>query len=228
MPSPPGSAPGSGTTVHAVSGTALPNLSHKTTPTSSTSVHQLLTAGSGGAVNLMTHGGTSISQTTIHALQPPNAAQPSASATAVGAGGHTPTHVPHASASPAPTQVTVASVNAAPPNIPQNYSRDRERNSAATNIASTAGGMVVGGPPTSNSINDLSPQTGAQGHHNLHHISQAHQSMILAESAAAPGSAPQQPVEFNHAITYVNKIKNRFLNQPEKYKKFLEILHTYQ
>ncbi|CAH1169902.1 unnamed protein product [Phaedon cochleariae] len=37
-----------------------------------------------------------------------------------------------------------------------------------------------------------------------------------------------QPVEFNHAINYVNKIKNRFQGQPEKYKKFLEILHTYQ
>ncbi|CAG9766340.1 unnamed protein product [Ceutorhynchus assimilis] len=37
-----------------------------------------------------------------------------------------------------------------------------------------------------------------------------------------------QPVEFNHAISYVNKIKNRFQGQPEKYKRFLEILHTYQ
>ncbi|EDO41458.1 predicted protein, partial [Nematostella vectensis] len=38
----------------------------------------------------------------------------------------------------------------------------------------------------------------------------------------------QQPVEFNHAINYVNKIKNRFQGQPEIYKAFLEILHTYQ
>ena len=37
-----------------------------------------------------------------------------------------------------------------------------------------------------------------------------------------------QPVEFNHAINYVNKIKNRFAGQPEVYKQFLEILHTYQ
>ena len=36
------------------------------------------------------------------------------------------------------------------------------------------------------------------------------------------------PVEFNHAINYVNKIKNRFQGQPEVYKQFLEILHTYQ
>ncbi|ORY94197.1 hypothetical protein BCR43DRAFT_507394 [Syncephalastrum racemosum] len=36
------------------------------------------------------------------------------------------------------------------------------------------------------------------------------------------------PMEFNHAITYVNKIKNRFADEPEKYKKFLEVLQTYQ
>ncbi|KAK9384823.1 hypothetical protein V1515DRAFT_610189 [Lipomyces mesembrius] len=36
------------------------------------------------------------------------------------------------------------------------------------------------------------------------------------------------PVEFNHAISYVNKIKNRFASQPDIYKNFLEILQTYQ
>lgn len=36
------------------------------------------------------------------------------------------------------------------------------------------------------------------------------------------------PVEFNHAISYVNKIKNRFSSQPDIYKQFLEILQTYQ
>lgn len=41
-------------------------------------------------------------------------------------------------------------------------------------------------------------------------------------------STQSQPVEFNHAINYVNKIKNRFQDQPEIYKKFLEILNTYQ
>ena len=35
-------------------------------------------------------------------------------------------------------------------------------------------------------------------------------------------------MEFNHAINYVNKIKNRFADQPDVYKQFLEILHTYQ
>ncbi|KAJ3372348.1 Transcriptional regulatory protein sin3 [Kappamyces sp. JEL0680] len=48
--------------------------------------------------------------------------------------------------------------------------------------------------------------------------------------AAAPAEPPRPrgPVEFNHAINYVNKIKTRFANQPETYRYFLEILQTYQ
>uniref|UniRef100_A0A6Q2WW69 Paired amphipathic helix protein Sin3a n=1 Tax=Esox lucius TaxID=8010 RepID=A0A6Q2WW69_ESOLU len=49
--------------------------------------------------------------------------------------------------------------------------------------------------------------------------------------SGAPNIPPlqnNQPVEFNHAINYVNKIKNRFQGQPDIYKAFLEILHTYQ
>ncbi|KAG9041544.1 Transcriptional regulatory protein sin3 [Tulasnella sp. UAMH 9824] len=38
----------------------------------------------------------------------------------------------------------------------------------------------------------------------------------------------KRPVEFNHAINYVNKIKNRFASDPDTYKQFLEILQTYQ
>ncbi|KAI8976142.1 hypothetical protein BDB01DRAFT_853430 [Pilobolus umbonatus] len=38
----------------------------------------------------------------------------------------------------------------------------------------------------------------------------------------------RSPVEFNHAINYVNKIKNRFSSEPDIYKQFLEILQTYQ
>ncbi|CAL8359071.1 unnamed protein product [Lota lota] len=45
---------------------------------------------------------------------------------------------------------------------------------------------------------------------------------------AGPAAQNNQPVEFNHAINYVNKIKNRFQGQPDIYKAFLEILHTYQ
>ncbi|KAJ3035457.1 Transcriptional regulatory protein sin3 [Rhizophlyctis rosea] len=46
--------------------------------------------------------------------------------------------------------------------------------------------------------------------------------------ANGEGSTRRAPVEFNHAINYVNKIKNRFSTEPETYKQFLEILQTYQ
>ena len=48
------------------------------------------------------------------------------------------------------------------------------------------------------------------------------------QTASTANNAPQSQVEFGHAINYVNKIKSRFSNQPETYKSFLEILHTYQ
>lgn len=43
-----------------------------------------------------------------------------------------------------------------------------------------------------------------------------------------PQPPPQQPVEFDHAINYVTTIKKRFASEPDTYKSFLEILHTYQ
>ncbi|GMH56528.1 hypothetical protein TrST_g9038 [Triparma strigata] len=52
-----------------------------------------------------------------------------------------------------------------------------------------------------------------------------------APAAALPAPSQQsggQPVEFDHAINYVTTIKKRFANEPETYKAFLEILHTYQ
>ncbi|KIW99358.1 uncharacterized protein Z518_11346 [Rhinocladiella mackenziei CBS 650.93] len=69
--------------------------------------------------------------------------------------------------------------------------------------------------------------------------------LAVSPGPGQPGAYPQQtagfagnsalgelkrggPVEFNHAISYVNKIKNRFAQQPEIYKQFLEILQTYQ
>ncbi|KLT42069.1 hypothetical protein CC85DRAFT_285843 [Cutaneotrichosporon oleaginosum] len=64
-----------------------------------------------------------------------------------------------------------------------------------------------------------------------------------ASGPSTPGAGPYQPgqpqqsaaqqqrgtpmLEFNHAISFVNKIKNRFNSEPETYKNFLEILQTY-
>ncbi|CAM0137869.1 unnamed protein product [Umbelopsis sp. WA50703] len=92
-------------------------------------------------------------------------------------------------------------------------------------------------------------------HHGMPHMSQPPSAIYhpLSTTQTSPGmrhqstqppasqQQPQQPashqganggrrapVEFNHAINYVNKIKNRFSSEPDTYKQFLEILQTYQ
>ncbi|XP_059614340.1 paired amphipathic helix protein Sin3b isoform X2 [Phlebotomus argentipes] len=99
---------------------------------------------------------------------------------------------------------------------PQNFvARDRER------TLSGSGGSVRTASSGVASLEEISGQ-------NLHHISQAHQQIVQQQEGGQAAQGQNQPVEFNHAISYVNKIKNRFQNQPEKYKRFLEILHQYQ
>ncbi|CAI5740090.1 unnamed protein product [Peronospora farinosa] len=44
----------------------------------------------------------------------------------------------------------------------------------------------------------------------------------------ATARSSTNPVEFDHAIHYVTTIKQRFADEPETYKEFLAILHTYQ
>lgn len=61
----------------------------------------------------------------------------------------------------------------------------------------------------------------SQLHHQQHQQHQKPQQQQAEEEKKAP-------VEFNHAITYVNKVKGYFSNTPETYKKFLEVLQTYQ
>ena len=46
-------------------------------------------------------------------------------------------------------------------------------------------------------------------------------------SGPPPAQQKKAPIEFDQAINYVTKIKQRFAKQPETYKQFLEILHTY-
>lgn len=102
--------------------------------------------------------------------------------------------------------------------VPQNFSRDRSTSQCASQPSAPSAPPP---PPSSTAaVNDL---VNSQGHA-LHHISQAHQTIMQAEQTGNQN----QPVEFNHAISYVNKIKIRFQTQPEKYKRFLEILHAYQ
>lgn len=148
----------------------------------------------------------------------------------------TPLQSPHAMAT-----------NNATSNLPQNFVH-RERTVSTGGASATSGGISVAmvhsinnsssvsqSPQSLHSSGGMPPSGGAaqppinpdmvnsQGN-NLHHISQAHHTILQAEQTGNQN----QPVEFNHAISYVNKIKNRFALQPEKYKRFLEILHAYQ
>ncbi len=74
--------------------------------------------------------------------------------------------------------------------------------------------------------------------HAAHHSST---SMVSSSSAATASSVPsipavgpsptlargQQNVQFNRAVSFVEKIKNRFTAQPETYRAFLAILHSF-
>lgn len=71
----------------------------------------------------------------------------------------------------------------------------------------------------------------AQQTSNPNSMSQLH--AAVSENRSASGNSADvrrsgDPIEFNHAIGYVNKIKARFSAQPDIYKTFLEILQTYQ
>ncbi|MED6231575.1 hypothetical protein ATANTOWER_030327 [Ataeniobius toweri] len=81
---------------------------------------------------------------------------------------------------------------------------------SSDNLSSTSAGPPE--PPSKLSL----PLTSKEGH------SQA------TTSSVSPPASETSPVEFDSAISYVNKIKNRFLDHPEIYRAFLEILHTYQ
>ncbi|KAL3663908.1 hypothetical protein V7S43_010797 [Phytophthora oleae] len=54
------------------------------------------------------------------------------------------------------------------------------------------------------------------------------QQQTPAPSGGNAARSSTNPVEFDHAIHYVTTIKQRFADEPETYKEFLAILHTYQ
>eukprot|EP00871_Galdieria_phlegrea_P002793 jgi/Galph1/3514/GphlegSOOS_G2171.1 len=47
-------------------------------------------------------------------------------------------------------------------------------------------------------------------------------------TSSASNVQSTKPVEFDQAISYVNKIKKRFASKPQVYRQFLDILHSYQ
>src|SRR5699024_3417210 len=80
--------------------------------------------------------------------------------------------------------------------------------------------------------NNAAPNQPRVEPHTTNQRPSTHSIDIRANSTGPNMSVPPQsgsaPVEFNHAINYVNKIKNRFQQQPEVYKQFLDILQNYQ
>ena len=95
---------------------------------------------------------------------------------------------------------------------------------------------------TSNPANHDSPYH-ASAHRNLNPYSSNLPDPTLdsdAKAVSPPASPPKQdgdgisgfrtrgPVEFNHAISYINKLKRQLASQPDIYKQFLKILQVYQ
>lgn len=63
---------------------------------------------------------------------------------------------------------------------------------------------------------------------NNHAVDTISNRSVVPHPVNSQTSPQQQPVEFDHAISYVNKIKSRFSKEPEVYKQFLDILQGYQ
>ncbi|GAA5866171.1 hypothetical protein JCM1840_005098 [Sporobolomyces johnsonii] len=102
---------------------------------------------------------------------------------------------------------------------------------AVTSMQASAASTPIATPGAVSLLsNHMAPSSSAQGAAAIAAPAQAHAPPQPAgpAGAAAGGDAARPPMEFNHAINYVNKIKNRFLREPETYKAFLEILQTYQ
>ena len=60
-------------------------------------------------------------------------------------------------------------------------------------------------------------------------VSNEHENFASSSSTtSAPTARDILPGTFDHAINFVNKVKERFLDQPDKYRRFLRILHKYQ
>ncbi|EQC35298.1 hypothetical protein SDRG_07523 [Saprolegnia diclina VS20] len=91
---------------------------------------------------------------------------------------------------------------------------------------------IPGGNSASNTDQMLvAPVPSAANTTPSHRLTDAAKKAVPAKRGGAPATpapAPPQPVEFDHAISYVTTIKKRFADEPETYKAFLEILHTYQ
>ncbi|KAL7565064.1 hypothetical protein ACA910_005076 [Epithemia clementina (nom. ined.)] len=88
---------------------------------------------------------------------------------------------------------------------------------------------VPSGRPVSGGLQPAQKPVGLDGDVPPPHEEYASDDPLPPQKLQVPKQQETQvPLEFDHAINYVTTIKKRFANEPETYKKFLEILHTYQ
>ncbi|KAL9028473.1 MAG: hypothetical protein Q9196_003163 [Gyalolechia fulgens] len=92
-----------------------------------------------------------------------------------------------------------------------------------SHLSHAVSAVATNGTPSRHTLAPVSPTGGSTGS-----LNQANIATNPPGQSLTPGLEKRGPVEFNHAIGYVNKIKNRFSQQPDVYKQFLEILQTYQ
>lgn len=112
----------------------------------------------------------------------------------------------------APPAVTAASGTATAANVEAGPAQTSELKSAPSESLSSSTPAGTTEPPSRLSLPLASRESQNQA----------------TTSSVSPPAPETSPVEFDSAISYVNKIKNRFLDHPEIYRAFLEILHTYQ
>ncbi|EHB15876.1 Paired amphipathic helix protein Sin3b, partial [Heterocephalus glaber] len=82
--------------------------------------------------------------------------------------------------------------------------------------------------PKNGKINIQSPLMSQENSHGHGDCTEDFRQQAPYKEDKPQGPLESDSVEFNNAISYVNKIKTRFLDHPEIYRSFLEILHTYQ
>ncbi|KAL8816363.1 MAG: hypothetical protein Q9223_004612 [Gallowayella weberi] len=92
-----------------------------------------------------------------------------------------------------------------------------------SHLSHAVSAAATNGAPSRHMLAQVSPTGESTGSQN-----QASGIINGPGTSLTPGPEKRGPVEFNHAIGYVNKIKNRYSGQPDVYKQFLEILQTYQ
>ena len=134
-------------------------------------------------------------------------------------------------ASPSPYQRR----QGAEPSGPMDYDRDEQvsaenailhqREQRGVNELTQATSMAMNGTSAQHPDAQVSPLEQHQSlGRNTPFMNNAGSGLVAAQYA----QERKGPVEFNHAIGYVNKIKTRFQAHPDIYKAFLEILQTYQ